>query len=792
MTTRFSRLVAAISCVYTWRVMAVTVLLCVPALMSVRNLHLDTNLKRLLPEHAASVRWSHELEAPVGDGGYFAILLEGEDRDLLIDSVEQIAADVKALDAVQTVDFKNPKDFVDRFRYSLVPNSLLVEFRDEIERWEIEVNPFVIDLDAAEPSEERAEGDDGDEELETLLDHYVHMGEYQSDPDGRIFGLIVRPKEGISNLGNLRALYGELRQITDARVGEQGIWWGIGGNLRTRVDEFDLIVSDLGRAGWVSAVAILLTLAISYRSLRVLPVILYPLALGLLWSFALVPFLVGDLNTITAFLLLVLFGMGVDYAIHLVSRFQEELADHEPRLALEQTLHSTGRSVVVSGATTAIALLILSVSDFRGFSDFGIIGGTSIAIITISMLIVWPPCAIAGAKLGLIKAQRRAEKGWALPLPGPLLTLAIVAAVGLSAFAADRHLKFDYDFTNLSAKIPGREEIDERQSQVFPATSAPAALYVARDIVALDEIVSLLEEKRDEAIGEPTIGTINSIRNFAPGRVEFEARLETIAEMRESLEGRWVRRLEDPDRIEIIEDFLAFSPPKEPPRLEEVPEVIRRELTARDGSGEFLVTVDTEGRSRDGRMAMAFTDDLYELSLPDGVRGPTGEKLVLAEILFMVTRESGWMVGLTFAGIFVLVLLDRRSLIQTIWVLLPLAAGILLTLGIMVSLRWKLNFFNMVVLPTMLGVGVDHGVHYYRRWRELEGDTERTHHQLFGPISIASLTTLMGYLGMVLAHHPGLRSIGSLALVGLTSTWFTALVLLPGLLRIRQRQLAKR
>jgi predicted RND superfamily exporter protein len=92
----------------------------------------------------------------------------------------------------------------------------------------------------------------------------------------------------------------------------------------------------------------------------------------------------------------------------------------------------------------------------------------------------------------------------------------------------------------------------------------------------------------------------------------------------------------------------------------------------------------------------------------------------------------------------------------------------------------------------MLGVGVDHGVHYYRRWRELDGDTAHTHHQLFGPISIASLTTLMGYLGMVLAHHPGLRSIGSLALVGLTSTWFTALVLLPGLLRIREQQLAKR
>ena len=366
--------------------------------------------------------------------------------------------------------------------------------------------------------------------------------------------------------------------------------------------------------------------------------------------------------------------------------------------------------------------------------------------------------------------------------------MVIVAMVGLAAVLAYARLEFDYDFTNLSAKIPGKETISEKQSQVYPATSAPAALYVARDLDALDEVVGALESKRDENLSSPTIGTINSIRNFAPSQAQFDARLGTLDEMRESLQGRWVRKIEDQDRLEMIEDFVAFDPPARPPRLDEVPDTIRRELEARDGSGELLVTVDTDGRSRDGRMAMAFTEDLYDIGLPEGVRGPTGEKLVLAEILFLVTGESGWMIALTLFGIFVLILIDRRSVIQTVWVLIPLVAGIVLTVGAMVLLGWKLNFFNMVVLPTMLGVGVDHGVHYYRRWKELDGDTRTTHEELFEPITIASLTTIMGYLGMVVAHHPGLRSIGSLALVGLTATWLTALVLLPGLLRWQQQR----
>ena len=112
----------------------------------------------------------------------------------------------------------------------------------------------------------------------------------------------------------------------------------------------------------------------------------------------------------------------------------------------------------------------------------------------------------------------------------------------------------------------------------------------------------------------------------------------------------------------------------------------------------------------------------------------------------------------------------------------------LMTLGAMVMLGWKLNFFNMVVLPTMLGIGVDHGVHYYRRWRELGRDTRAAQRELFEPLTVCSLTTVMGYVGMNVAHHPGLEAIGQLAVVGLTATWVTGVFLMPGLLALVERR----
>jgi predicted RND superfamily exporter protein len=200
----------------------------------------------------------------------------------------------------------------------------------------------------------------------------------------------------------------------------------------------------------------------------------------------------------------------------------------------------------------------------------------------------------------------------------------------------------------------------------------------------------------------------------------------------------------------------------------------------------LVLGVTATGNPKDGRVTMQFTRELYDLEMPDNVRGPTGDKPVLAEVLWLVSSEGPLIVVLTFLGIFVLVIIDRRDVQQATWVLVPLIAALLLTFGIMIVLGWRVNFFNMVVLPSLLGLGVDHGVHYYRRWRELECHTADTQLELFEPITVATLTTIMGYAGMAFAHHPGLRSIGNLAIVGLSCTWLTSLVLLPGLLGWRE------
>ena len=110
--------------------------------------------------------------------------------------------------------------------------------------------------------------------------------------------------------------------------------------------------------------------------------------------------------------------------------------------------------------------------------------------------------------------------------------------------------------------------------------------------------------------------------------------------------------------------------------------------------------------------------------------------------------------------------------------------GMIMFIGIMGVAGLKVNFFNIVVFPALLGMGVDDGIHYFRQYRETRGDIGQTQRDLFGTLSLTTFSTVLGYAGLMLASHPGLFTIGLLATIGLVCIWFVSLFLFPAILRL--------
>jgi predicted exporter len=486
---------------------------------------------------------------------------------------------------------------------------------------------------------------------------------------------------------------------------------------------------------------------------------------------------------------MVLLGMGQEWSIHLAKRFQAELVEGGIEQALLETFLSTGRSILTSGFTTSTGMVVLAFSSFRGFAEYGVISASSMLMIFVAMFTVMPATLVMGTRMRLIRAQRPMSRALALVPPGwatGLLGAAVAAAAALTWFG----LRFDYDFASLKADVPSAQEVKRRHRQVYPGFSAPAAAFVARDLPSLDSALGFLEQSRraERDRAEALIGTISSVRTLVPAEEEALRRRTILRELQDRMQGRWVRRVKDPDKRRWIEDIRDFKPPERFPRISDLPDELHRNLVARDGSGGLILAVDiVSQKNNDGRAAMAFARELRKIDAGEALLGPTGDKLVLAEILTLVTGEGPGLVGFTFLGISVLVLLDRRgSLVDAFWILVPLVSGIILTLGVAVGLGWKLNFFNMVILPSLIGMTVDNGVHAYRRWQELGQDTRAMHTELLEPLTGSAFTTIIGYAGMTFAHHQGLRTIGSLAVLGLLCCWVTGVALMPGILRIRE------
>ena len=84
-------------------------------------------------------------------------------------------------------------------------------------------------------------------------------------------------------------------------------------------------------------------------------------------------------------------GAGTDYALLLISRYREELHHHAtPVAAMRAAYKGTFEPIVASGATVALGLLVLLLSDLSGNRGLGPIGAIGVAVAVITMVTLLP------------------------------------------------------------------------------------------------------------------------------------------------------------------------------------------------------------------------------------------------------------------------------------------------------------------------------------------------------------------------------------------------------------------
>jgi len=137
--------------------------------------------------------------------------------------------------------------------------------------------------------------------------------------------------------------------------------------------------------------------------------------------------------------------------------------------------------------------------------------------------------------------------------------------------------------------------------------------------------------------------------------------------------------------------------------------------------------------------------------------------------------------------VFIFMLISFRSVKWALIAMLPLIVGLLWMFGVMLVTGLMLNFYNLVVLPAILGIGEDNGVHLTHRYQiEGKGSIIRVLSSTGQHITIGSVTTILGFFGLIFTNHPGLQTIGLLAMLGIGITLLAGLTLHPAIIQWRE------
>ncbi len=246
------------------------------------------------------------------------------------------------------------------------------------------------------------------------------------------------------------------------------------------------------------------------------------------------------------------------------------------------------------------------------------------------------------------------------------------------------------------------------------------------------------------------------------------------------------------ERLRLARAMVA----SEPWGLEQLPRVLRERFLTLDGEALLVLLWPAEHNYADWQAA-AWEDELNLLSASlerEGIEHQLADETLIIAWVYRIIRSDGprLMLLASFVVLCVL-LLDFRSLRVAALVAFPLGVGMLSFVGLLGALGFELNMFNLIVLPSLIGIGIDNAVHIFHRYREEgPGSLAKVVRSTGVAALLASLTTAAGFGSSLVSHHVGLRSMGWLAILGIGSTFVAATLFFPAFLSLREAVILRR
>ncbi|MGH0037523.1 MAG: MMPL family transporter [Myxococcota bacterium] len=650
--------------------------------------------------------------------------------------------------------------------------------------------------------------------------------------------LMVEPVLDFDALLPAGPAIGVIREL--AREYGGGVSIRVTGNPALNHEEMLGLAWDIGVAGVFCFLLVALVVLRALRSFVLVVASLVTLLAGLLWTAAYAAVSVGQVNLISICFAVLFIGLGIDFAIHFGMQYaasRRSGRDHEA--GLEEAARVVGSSLVLCAITTAIGFFVFVPTDYRGVAELGLISGGGMFVMLFLNLTFLPALLSTWLRYEPGEAdpsQLVLRSRWvSLPERHARAIRWTALALGVGGLLVVPGARFDPDVVKL--RDPGSESVQAFADLLDDnaITSPWFANVLAEDLKTAESLAARFREL-------PSVGLVVTLSDFVPE--EQDEKIEVLEDLAMMLDVPPGAAVAEPpgteeqiaalaDLRDFLAEVLAEPQPGEHRVLVESMRKLRRELDV------LLDRIEAEGRPEEAlasfeaillgglpdqlaRLRGALSPDVVTLeSLPEELVGrmvapddririqifpaenlngelalrrfveaidsirPDAIGLAVSLVEFgRVTVESLRQALVTaIASIALLLWLLWRRWEPPLLVLAPLLLGAVLTAAAMVGLGIRFNFANVIVIPLLLGMGVDSGIHLVHRARtEGLAPSELMATTTARAVFYSAITTVVSFGSLALSSHLGMVSLGKTLVVGLGLTLFANLVVLPALL----------
>lgn len=552
---------------------------------------------------------------------------------------------------------------------------------------------------------------------------------YFRSEDGGLLFVFVQPDDPGSSATTIGPFVDGVRaavaEIDPARFGAKVGYTGL---PQYALDDRDFVRRDISELSGVSFLMVALIFAVGFRGVRVPLLAMTVLAFSALVTAGVAAIAPGHLTLVSAFFFSILFGLGIDFSIHLMGRVEELEDTGVPReRALVDAARFLGPGLGTGATTTALSFFVLMASGFRGFAELGGLAGVGI-LVALFATIALLPATLVLRPLARPAVHARGRGGRLLVrLQRPWLAAAL-AVLALGALAAGVP-PFDGNYLDLEPK--GSEAVRLEREMVARSRFAPQfAAFVAPDAKAARALATRLRS-------EPTVAGVRSATDFAP--------LLAV-------------------HAELAEGYREF-----------------RALYV-DAGGGYAVYAFPAGDVWNPEFQARFLAAMR--AIDPAVTGMPVIGQFLVERSRLALRRTAWLAA---AMLLLVVLADFRSPVAALLATLPTFLGLAAALGTMKLLGVPFNPLNVLALPVVLGIAEDSGVHLVHRFLAERGDLARTLAGAGRTVGLSGATTLAGFGALAAADHQGLASFALALTLGVGAALVLSLLVLPTLLRVASR-----